>query len=48
MWYQNESMAVGSKWTDTLGEKKAFGPPVNNQQQMNGEDPSNGGVPNVT
>lgn len=41
----DELVSGGSNWTDNLGGNKPTGPPGNNQQQMNGEDPT--GVPNV-
>lgn len=41
----DELVSGGSNWADNLGGNKPTGPPGNNQQQMNGEDPS--GVPNV-
>lgn len=40
----DELVSSGNNWADNLGNKPN-GPPGNNQQQMNGEDPT--GVPNV-
>lgn len=42
----DELVSAGSNWADSLGGNKPTGPPGNNQQQMNGEDPT-GGVPSV-
>lgn len=41
----DELVSGGSNWADNLGGNKPSGPAGNNQQQMNGEDPT--GVPNV-
>lgn len=41
----DELVSGGSNWADNLGGNKPTGSAGNNQQQMNGEDPT--GVPNV-
>lgn len=41
----DELVSGGSNWADNLGGNKPTGPSGNNQQQMNGEDPT--GIPNV-
>ena len=39
----DELVSSGNNWADNLGGNKPTGPPGNNQQQMNGDDPT--GVP---
>lgn len=41
----DELVSSGNNWADSLGGNKPTGPPGNNQQQINGEDPT--GVSNV-
>lgn len=40
-----DELVSSGNWADNLGSNKSTGPSGNNQQQMNGEDPT--GVPNV-
>lgn len=40
-----DELVSSGNWADNIGSNKSTGPSGNNQQQMNGEDPT--GAPNV-